>query len=193
MESAGKGVETYWAGALARGALDLAQVLDTILDALARHQVVEGIAGVACRVILAGRVNGAVRDTGAARGRSIDSFVDAVVDSCEALRVCNCEVVGDILNRADDGVVAVGADWDDPLEVEDGVVGKGIIKIVTDRSLVKRRSMSTSSHETRYAARHTAGEETYSIGEHDTHQGREKKRRGPHGGLCTCTRCVCGD
>lgn len=136
MESAGKGVETYWARALARGALDLAQVLDAILDALARHQVVEGIAGVACRVILAGRVNGAVRDTGAARGRSIDSFVDAVVDSCEALRVCNCEVVGDILNRADDSVVAVCADWDDPLEVDDGVVGQGIIKVVADRSLV---------------------------------------------------------
>lgn len=58
-------VGTYWAWALAWSALDFAQVLDTVLDADARHKVVEGVAGVVCRIVLAGRVTGAVRDSGA--------------------------------------------------------------------------------------------------------------------------------
>lgn len=83
----------------------------------------EGVAGVVCRVVLSGGVvTGAVRDSGVVQRRGSDSLVDALVDGEEALGVHGREVVGDVLDRADDGVVAVGADWDDPFEVDNCVV-----------------------------------------------------------------------
>lgn len=57
-------------------------------------------------------------------------------------------MVGNVLDRTDDSVVAVGADWDDPFEVDNGVVGQGIIELVADRSLVMRRSMPMFHHAT---------------------------------------------
>lgn len=146
----GGSVGTYWAWALAWSALDLAQVLDTVLDADARHQVVKRVAGVVCRIVLSGRVVArAVRDVGAVGERDTDGLVDALVDGDEALRVHGREVVGDVLDRADDGVVAVGADWDYPFEVDYGVVGQGIIELVAVRSLVTRRSVPTFHHDMR--------------------------------------------
>lgn len=84
-----------------------------------------------------------------ARERDTDGFIDALVDGDEALWVHGREVVGDVLDRADDGVIAIGADWDDPFEVDYGVVGQGIIELVADRGLVMRRSMPRFHHDVR--------------------------------------------
>lgn len=134
----GKGVETYRAWARARGALDLAQVFNAILDAQTICKAAaEGIAGVVRRVVHSRRVTGAVGGSGPTGGRRIDGFVNALVDNGETLGVHDREVIGHILDGANNGVVATGADGDNPLEVNDGVVGQGVVKGVAGSSLEK--------------------------------------------------------
>lgn len=63
--------------------------------------------------------------------------MNALVDDGEALGVHDREVIGNILDGANNGVIATGVDGDNPLEVDDGVVGQGVVKVVADRSLEK--------------------------------------------------------
>lgn len=121
-------------------------MLDAVPDAEARHLVLKWVAVVVCSVVHAERVTRAIGDTGTARGGDSDSFVDALVHSGEALGVHGRQVLGDILDCADNSVVAVGADGDNPLEVDNGVVCQEIDKAVADRSLGKQKSVATFQH-----------------------------------------------